>query len=306
MSDLPIDGQSTALHRLRRKSQQALLATGQIMVGSGQLVGEGLLAGAYTHVGATNAEKQTNQDYVLGWAPDAVGESHGIAMVIAMADGVTAAFRAEWASQIACWTAIRELSIRPDGEDPRISAEQAFLAATEAITEIAREVLRDQDRLRPPGEFDATWAYRLRKGRLLQTTLLLVWLDRNTFRIASVGDAGVVWRAYGSGIAPPQDHIVAHCDLDTCLVNALGPFNPRSLSLDYWCELPRNEHILCVFYTDGIGRALGSDPTSILEDMDVLLNRPDNFPPQTYIERALADRPEIHDDNVSLAFIRTV
>jgi hypothetical protein len=247
-----------------------------------------------------------NQDYVLAWRPSSASSRQRTDFVLALADGLTTSFRSECGSALACWVAVRALVGAGAASPAKDLARLAFNDAGLTIGRLADELARDPEASCPEGQFLSTWKYILKKGGLLQTTLTLAWLDRDHFRLATVGDGGALWRTYQG---PPEsrrvkDRVLATCDLEYQHVCALGPADRCLQAFDCWHEVELNGPFLCALYTDGIGRGLGASPLVLLDELENLHGAGVENPAQRIIERAVAERPKDFADNLTLAAIR--
>jgi hypothetical protein len=173
------------------------------------------------------------------------------------------------------------------------------------VGRLADEITADPGRFKPKGEFDSTWAYRLRKGRLVQTTLLLAWIDGERLHMASVGDAGAVcrWTQDDASGGRPTDDVAADCNLETSLVNAIGPQQRTVRKFDAQYERKIGPRTLFAAYTDGIARGLGTEPCGLLDRLEGLFEEGDKHPSITYTRQVKAQRPKEHDDNLTMGVL---
>jgi len=301
----PAPPEAGTLTRCRRESQEELTEIGQLLVGDGRLVDDDVAVSIYTDRGPVNADKDKNQDFILAWRPFRASGPRAIQFVVAIADGVSSSLYAEWASEVACWTSARALVANRESLSAVDLAHRVFDRAGACIGSLADEITADSLLFRPKGEFDATWGYRLRKGRLAQTTLLLAWIDQEGLHVASVGDAGAVCRVTAEGISggSPVDYLVAACDLETSLVNALGPQQRAIRQFDSWFEAPIGAQTLLAAYTDGIARGLGAEPLALLDNLEALLEDRFEHPSHCYTRQVIEQRPDEHDDNLTLGVL---
>ncbi len=176
--------------------------------------------------------------------------------------------------------------------------------AGESLGRLAEELAREPEASCPAGQFLSTWKYILRKGLLLQSTLTLAWLDRRFLYVAMIGDGGGVWRGYGAspGAGRADDRVLAECDLARHQVRALGPAERNLREFDCWRQQELHGRFLCVLHTDGIGRGMGGKPLRLLDEMEELRGAGENAA-RRFIERAIEERPQDFDDNLTLAVI---
>ena len=105
-TNLPLIGHPE-FDRLLRECRDWLAGRGELIVGSGSFKSGRLAAAIHSDFGPANQDKATNQDYALTWWPQAAEARPRC--VLALADGLTASFRSESASALACWLGVRAL-----------------------------------------------------------------------------------------------------------------------------------------------------------------------------------------------------
>jgi hypothetical protein len=291
---------------LLRECRAWLAHRGALAVGSGVLRAGRFSAALHSDFGPAGQDKGTNQDYALAWRPAADAAQARPQIVLALGDGLTTSYRSECAAALACWLGLRTVVESVRSAAPRDLARLAFNEAGLTIGRLADELARDPEASCPEEQFPSTWKYILQKGRLLQTTLTLAWLDRDHFHLAMVGDGGALWRGHGGPRGAPQvaDRVLAACNLESQQVYALGPADRSVQDFDCWHEEHLNGPFLCAISTDGIGRAQGADPKSLLDELQALQDGGAENPARRFIERAIAERPGDFDDNLTLALIR--
>jgi hypothetical protein len=285
-----------------------LAERGELVAGSGVFRLPGFRGGLHSDFGPVSQDKGTNQDYALAWWPSDRESRRRSDFVLALCDGLTTSFRSESAAALACWVAIHTLVDGGRSASPMELAKLAFNEAGLTIGRLGDDLARDPQATCPEGQFISTWKYILQKGRLLQTTLTLAWLDRGRFHLAIVGDGEVSWRDYRgpSGKSTAVDRVLAACDLNNQQVSALGPTTRCVHDFNCWHEEEIGGPFLCALSTDGIGRAHGADPKMLLDDIERLQAEGADNPARQYIERAVRQRPGDFDDNLTLAVIRSV
>jgi hypothetical protein len=295
-----------AFDPLIRGNQGWLAERGDMIVGSGCFRLGQLSGSVHSDFGPEDQDKDANQDYALAWLPHDEKTRRRFRLILALGDGLTTSFRSEWASALACSVAVRALAEGDPGLQPRDLARFAFDEAGGSLGRLADELAREPETSCPPGQFVSTWKYILRKGALFQNTLTLAWLDQHFLRIAMLGDGGGVWRSYRAPPdgQPPNDRVLAQCDLDQHQVCALGPADRTVRELDCWREVELNGPFLCALHTDGVGRGLGVNPMALLDDLDELQTAGVENAARRFIEQAVEDRPQDFGDNLTLAVIR--
>lgn len=100
--------------RLRKKSEECLSARGTVCAGSGCLSWSTGKLTMHTDYGRADQDKDTNQDFALAWVA-ADDQDGSVRWAIALADGVTSSWYAEYGAEIACWTALAAVAAQ-DGE----------------------------------------------------------------------------------------------------------------------------------------------------------------------------------------------
>ena len=236
-----------------------------------------------THAGKTNPDKSNNEDFVLGWLPRSGQKNATVKLAVAVADGVSSCLYPEWAAEAACWRALCELvrnAPAPQASDvmPKDQAESLAVRSMDAVLadlRVIRESLTTSASMyKPVGEFDSTWNYRLRQGKILQTTLMLAWVDlTDTLHIASVGDGGALLRSTGKQYANVEEagELIMNCDPTTNDVRALGPNSPAFSDLApeqrrAWLHIASRDFRLpgrCLLFTDGVGRCFAQNPLEL-------------------------------------------
>jgi serine/threonine protein phosphatase PrpC len=295
-----------AFDRLIRESQAWLAQRGETIIGSGCFRSGPLSGSVHTDFGPEDQDKEANQDYAVAWLPCDEVTRERIRFIVALGDGLSTSFRSEWASALVCSVASRALAEGDPGLEPREMAKSAFNQAGRALGWLADELAREPEASCPPGQFVSTWKYILRKGGLFQSTLTLAWLDQHCLRIAMIGDGGAVWRSYQAPATPQRtkDRVLAQCDLDHHQVCALGPADRNVREFDCWHEQKLNGPFLCALHTDGVGRGLGREPTALLDQLEELQTAGVENAARRFIERAVEERPQDFEDNLTLAVIR--
>lgn len=290
------------LDEVVRKSQTWLEQRGKSLVGSGCFRCGPLFGSLHTDLGPPTGDKSsTNQDFALAWVPaDASGH---LRLVLALADGLSSSFRSEKAAELACWVALRSLVQESPVRQSRDLAQSAFNAAGLAISRITTGLIADPSRSHPKDEirFRSTWKYILENGRLLETTLLLAWLDQNCFYMAMVGDGGGVWRELR--VSGNSDDFLAKCDPSTHDVNALGPHCPSVTEFDCWCQQDISQPFYCALYTDGIGRGVNSCPSDLLDELQRFQATDVGNPAEEYIKHVIDQAPQAFPDNLTISIV---
>jgi serine/threonine protein phosphatase PrpC len=303
------DGPSTwprAFDHVVRESQAWLAERGKTIIGSGCFRSGQLSGSVHTDFGPEDQDKEANQDYAIAWLPHDATTRKRFRFILALGDGLTASFRSEWASAVVCSVALRALVEGGPDLEPRELARYAFNEAGQCLGRLADGLGQEPEVSCPPGQFASTWKYILRKGALFQSTLTLAWLDGHALCVAMVGDGGGVLRRYHASPdgQRAEDHVLAQCDLERHQVCALGPADRDVREFDCWREERLNGPFLCALHTDGIGRGLGGSPMALLDELEELQIAGVENTARRFIEKAVEQRPQDHDDNLTLAVIR--
>jgi serine/threonine protein phosphatase PrpC len=288
-----------------RRYHRCLSRRGAIVIGSGHFSLGRLSGSVHTDYGPLGQDKgPNNQDYSLVWLPRAANTESRLRLVVALADGLTSSFRSEWASSLACWAAVRAVIENHSVDHPKQLAKLAFDAAGLAIGRLADVLARDPQASCPPDQYLSTWRYILHRGLLLQTTLIVAWLEGDCLRMAMVGDGGSLLREYDPISRPTSDHVLAQCDLETEQVHALGPASRCLQDFDCWIEHAAKPPFLWVLHTDGLGRGLANEFDAMLDDLGSRCVAETQNLARHYIEEVMAQRPADFADNLTLAVIR--
>jgi len=283
---------------------------GELVVGSGCLHSGATTLAVHTDFGPPGQDKETNQDYALAWGSDHRSQVAKPLLAIALADGVTSSYRSEWASELVCAVALRKLveqlisheATATTPEFPRAVVEIAFADACGALQEIAKNMEASPKDFCPPGQFLLTWKYILRKGLLLQSTLTLAWIQDDWFRLAMVGDSGLLWREGGASEA---EEVLAP-DLSTNAVNVLGPRTGQPPPFDSLEQRPWSAQVQCALFSDGVGRGCLKSQKSCAWLLDRLArSQAENHlnPAQECLRQIIAGGDPAYDDNLTLAFL---
>ena len=281
-----------------------LRESGRVVVRSGTIASGPFEISLHTDYGPPDQEKPTNQDFTLAWCPIGDASHDAPKWVLAVADGLTDSYASEWAAELACWSAVRSLVESFGRFSPDELGRRAVNAAGDAIGFTVDAYSADLNGSRPTDIFPLTWKYMLRKGKLLQTTLLLAWYDSKALRMISIGDAGAVLYGGAKNQDPDSlEHLLAHCDLQTNLVNAIGPASRNNHYIDCWAERELEGPFICAFYTDGVGRYLNDTPLTMLSVLQDLSDSGCLSLADTFLSNALQNHPEEFSDNVTLATI---
>ena len=249
------------LNYIQRLASERMESLGDVIVGSGSFCDETWSVDLHSCYGPSGQDKEANQDFAVGWmSHDPNGE---ICWAVAIADGVTASSYSAAGSRLACWSALNALL--DDMSTPRDSAWHAVDAAGEAIGTIFEMLTAEGKESIPDGEVDGDWKFRLRRGRLLQTTLMLAWVTRaGAYCVAVIGDGGAqVQRA-------KDIETMTDVSFETNRVHALGPLNRRVEELDCWAEFPSSTIRRGALFTDGVSKGLHTTSREIFTELDQL------------------------------------
>jgi hypothetical protein len=275
---------------------------GETIVGSGCMRCGRTTVAVHTDFGPVGQDKEINQDYALLWKESNPKRSEPL-LILAMGDGLTSSFQSEWGSELACSVAVRSLveDIQKSGwtskRDITSLASRAFENAAQALAELSDAFAADPQASCPEGQYLSTWKYILRNGRLLQTTLTLAWLHEEELSVAILGDSGALWQDDSLGAT----EALARCDASTHEVHALEPASRPLSQLDFWVERPWRAFATCAMFTDGLGRAIGFDEGSLMQQLAALRKLGFENPAREFIRVAIEGSSLRFDDNVTLA-----
>lgn len=268
-----------------------LESSGTVCAESGEIAWPGGRLSIHTDFGPAEQDKDMNQDSVVAWVPN---EPSRIQCAITVADGVSSSFQAEIGAQVACWAALAELV----GEvaDFDNMCRRSIDAAGNAIGGLADELIEDAERFRPASEFASTWKYTLREGLLLQTTLMLAWVEGDRLNVVIVGDGGAA--LFAGDPSNSRATLLGGASPETNRVHALGPLNRRVSAFDYCGRVEFDGAGVIALFTDGIGRGVGSNPSELFHEC--VSGRQGA---RELIEWLVKERPSEFEDNLTLALI---
>lgn len=307
MPQHPQEAAASVVAKGARRCREWLRAKGQLVVGTGCLQAGATALALHTDFGPAGQDKETNQDYALAWSSGAEP-----LLTLALADGVTSSHRAEWAAELACAVALKALAgnllqaVSPGAQRPPPGAQavQAFAVAEGAIKKVSKRLAVNPEESCPRGQYRSTWRYILRKGALLQTTLMLAWVQNETIHVAMVGDGGLTLRSnIGGPGTEPRDKVLAEADLNTDEVHALGPCSPQPQTLDLWLAEPWDGARICALYTDGLGRGMQKADISLLNWVAELRAQGRENPAEQIIREVVRNGHPAFDDNLTLAIL---
>ena len=226
--------------------------------GAQQLGSVGLCC--HSDEGPFGQDKVRNEDFVLTWLPRGDAKEH-VGWAIAMADGVSSSYFARHAAELACWTALGNLIASPHASSLTVGAE-AVSRATESIVQLGALLRDDLQRYVPAGDYASTWAYVLRKGRFLQTTLTLAWECETELFLVVVGDGGAVIRKSDQSSV----EWITPMTKDSHVVHALGPDILSGQQLDIACRIEAPATLRLALFTDGLQGAILKKSDQLWDD----------------------------------------
>ncbi len=239
-------------------------------------------------------KKWPNEDFVLTWVPNSEG-SENVAWAVAMADGVSSSYFAREAAELVCWTALEHL-VNSSSVSSLTVAEEAVSHATETLYQLGELVRADPQGCMPLDDYASTWAYVLRKGRFLQTTLTLAWECEDILFLAIVGDGGAL---LSSGKHETVDWITSKSK-DSHVVHALGPDKLSGQQLDLACSIEVSRAYELALFTDGLHPAISGSPGYCFE-RPTLRHAANSA--RAIIGEWLQTDPSQFDDNLTLALV---
>lgn len=248
----------------------------------------------YTDQGPVDQDKVRNEDFVLAWLPR--GEDDDVSWAIAMADGVSSSYFAREAAELVCWQALGHL-IASSRASSLVTGEESVSRATESLCQLGTRLRADPESYVPVGDYNSTWAYVLRKGRFLQTTLTLAWECGKEIFLIVVGDGGVV---IGNRHNSSVDWI-SRMTKDSHVVHALGPDKLSGQQLDIACRMEVPATFRLALFTDGLQTAIYRKSAQ-LWDHTVASVAGDN-PAEAMVREWMQTGPTQFDDNLTLALV---
>ncbi len=296
------DAATQVYHNLIKEQREWLSSKGRTTAQSGHDEIDRIALSLHSDLGPADHEKAENQDFILAWCSTSQALSTP-RLVIALADGVSDSDRSDWAAALACWISVRTVVEHFREDAPLATSRAAFNAAGEAIGALADVITNAPDDYLPEDQFAMTWEYILRMGKFLQTTLMLAWLDSTSLHVVSVGDGGAVIRQIHNESGEYTDRTLAKCDLDSNLVNAIGPFSRRDHDFDCVADHVLEGTSVLAFFTDGVGRAISNAPESLMSDLQQLHLDHSRDIARSYLRKAFDESPNDYCDNVSLLSI---
>lgn len=274
------------------QAQRVLASHGEFRCGSDCLRGGLPRIAIHTEFGPPGQSKDENQDFVVAWR--AADRRCPLQWMVAVADGVTSSFRAEWGAEAACWKSTEALLVHAD-LSPRAQATRAMQSAADSLFDLAKLFHEHFEESRPAGDHVATWKFTLDEGLLLQTTLVLAWGVRDRAFLAAVGDGGAMHVQGG------RLQRLMTSDVTTSLVTCLGPANPFG-GFDVWHDRQFGTDDALAVFTDGIDRGLSSERNFIGRSLQQPPSDRGN-PAEDWVKELLTASPADHQDNLTLAVV---
>ena len=288
---------------IARECRRQLESAGEIVSESGVIPRSQEHIFVHTDFGPEKQDKDTNQDFVLGWcAPSPCGND--MQWAVAIADGVTSSWRSELAAQVACWTGLSGL-VTSGEESASNRGWQGLNAACDGVDRLTEAFLPHSETLCPADEFPATWDYMVRSGLFFQTTLLLVWREGTRVILVSVGDGGAAIRESASATPEESDWSILTTDLSAEYVNVIGPSGHDVLKTDAVLSVDIDSFSILALYTDGIGRVAQPAPSrlmSVIARESADSDRRTNVAEET-INLLMESSPDELQDNLTLVVI---
>jgi hypothetical protein len=288
------------LQRVLRECAETPFEESDWLLGSGSSRWRGGDITIHTDFGPVAQDKETNQDFVVGWTADGSRAQPVVPWALAMADGVTASFYAELGAELACRASLARLLMHPG--KGKAKALDAVNAAGDAVGVVGDAIAANPELYKPDDMFKSTWKYILREGLLLQTTLTLAWMERGTCYLAMVGDGGAaVELRRRSG---HKQVVLAAPVVETSLVHAIGPRNRHVDGFDVWQQVGAENLCQLAVYTDGVGHGIRSNTSLLFDPLrkmggdSKVSNRV-----RALIQEWIRTRAEEFEDNLSLAVV---
>lgn len=278
-----------------------LMERGVLVQQSGAFTLGALRGSLHSDLGPLDQDKSLNQDFALGYTSDSGCDSPWLGLAIA--DGVSTSYASEWAARLSCFVALDCLGEALRGRtvcSPHDLTRIAFFSVHEALQDLAEKM---KEVPCPLGIFPSTWKYIIDRGRLLQTTLTLVWVIDRHLHLGVVGDGGAVYCVDRPGFST-EATVLARCDPTTNEVLALGPGRSGCCRDFLWQELflQPGQRFLFAAYSDGVCRGLQRRGQTLTPDLLPLVDGMNEA--KCYLQQAIQEHPKEFDDNLSLAVVR--
>lgn len=272
----PTDGDDIhgALRPYRQSAIKRLEASGTIETDSGSFD----IAGCSISFAADPGCETFNDDFIAVWKPANAG---GVSWAAAIADGVTGSLMARSASELACYFGLAAL-VKANVAQSAVS-KNPIAFVTRLFHQIGRRVQSTPEHFRPSDCPSSIWKLAIREGKILQTTLTLVWSTPDGLCVMAVGDGGILY-SYADSPAVHNSHMFGSGKLK-CFGPFSAPVQPEAYLLENW------SNIAC--FTDGLAEAVnGKDCfTAMLCDRQRTVT--------SVIDHLNADCQEFVDDNLS-------
>lgn len=277
-------------------ARKTLSDHGLVFESTGSFQTSGEAVSIHTCIGPLQSGKTVNQDAALAVRFD---DSFHIKWACALADGVSTSLLSEVGSRVATWTALAALVASPKWIRSHSRALKAFEATQAAISELGTKLKTDLGELRYKPSYLPAPAYRhvVNRQTCFQTTLCLVWLDRTSIHIASVGDSGAL--LYSDAKRCKE---LFFPDLSVSRVNAICP-TINTVRLDQYLTVPASSSQLAVF-TDGVAKGLAE---RFENQVPLGFDFPQAFPnerAEDCLSELAASTSEEAADNMTLLIVR--
>jgi len=266
-------GPVEAAQRFIQQATRGCETNGNLILGNGAFSNERFSISAATDSGS----KTENEDYIALFQSDANPKE----IAIAIADGVGGSLLSEVAAKLACVTSLGRLATAKHFDDAL-----PIQTASRVLRRIGSKIQSASAIDLPDSVCPSMWETAVACQRVFQTTLTVIWTDKEQLKILSLADGGILASATGEEVEFMK--LSEHCI-------GIGPFvqnvAPRALLFD---ELD----CLSVF-TDGLND-LAEDNVSFRHQ---LVGLADENAKQS-MEIGLRQHSEYIEDNTTLCQIR--
>ena len=277
-----------------RAALDELTSEGTVRSECGEHRGERLRICCHSDRGPEDQEKDSNEDFVATWIGNGDSARY-VEWALAIADGVSSSYFGREAAELASWTALAGL-LRGNHTVSQEIGKRAVSRASQAIRRLGARLHEESENWSPQDVFGSTWEYVLRKGKFLQTTLVLAWQHRSALHLVSVGDGGaLIWSSNEQ--APSW---LTPTSTPSHVVHAMGPDSQDDLQLDvdFHCDLP--EAFQLAVFTDGLQTAFFNCPQSAF-GRGTLASAENQA--KYVVEQLQREFPSAFDDNLTLALV---
>ena len=223
--------------------------------------------------------KNANDDFIAFFNPT---DDTAFDWAAAIADGVSGSLLGDVASELACITALSSLAKNPE---QIINAAHPVSEANRALRQIGSTFENDPERYCPSGIPASIWKRALQAGKVLQTTLILIWSVENQIQIVAVGDGGLLY-----SVRSNENAFAVH-EFGSGKLSCIGPKNVphdvEAYQIDDWSCL--------ACFTDGL-----TEVAKKVEAFSTTLFDGSSNSAHEALEFVNGQHPELAEDNLTV------